>query len=647
LLAGLTTAILPLLIQLPLLVGLFCAGLLLWRFLHDMGRVPLPRKPVLFGLLLLVMLGVFQHFHTIIGRHAGSALLICLLCLKLLELRTLRDVSMAVQLAFFSILAGFLFNQSIPAAVLMFAAVILLLGALLTFHHARAGYHSTAAVEKGHIAHAARMVLYAVPLMLILFVLFPRLNTTLWSLPEDASQGQTGLSGTMSPGLVSRLSNSPEVAFRAQFDTAPPDKLLRYWRGPVLWFFDGFTWSAPDSAPLLITTPVLEQKRNKISYHITLQPHQSTWLFALDMPGAVPDGALMNDALQLLSPQPVSKLLKYRVDSYLHYVLPRQSDRPNITFLAVPRHIGPQTRRLVQQLQRQHPAPEAFINAVLDHFRENDYYYSRTPPLLFDDPIDEFLFQSKRGYCEHYASTFTIMLRLAGIPARVVTGYQGGEMNPLSNYMIVRQSDAHAWSEVYLNDKGWVRVDPTAVIPVNRIENPADAVRLRPGLIDVSRYVDREWYKKTLKQFRFAVDVINNHWNQWVVGYNEKRQRSFFDIIGILEFGWYGIGYLLVAALSLVTLLIGFRILTLQRGKSDPVRRIYRRFLKKTARRKLYQAPTEGALSFAARVAERFPAQRTALLTIAETYNDLRYGHPDQDALAELRQAINNLRLTP
>lgn len=629
LLGGLTAAVLPLLSHLPIWTAILCFVLLLWRLLHETKHIPLPGKFITPLMVIAIIAAVFYQYQTIIGRVPGSTLLLSLICLKLMELRSLRDVSMAVQLAFFAVLAGFLFDQSFLTALLMFIATVLLFCALLNFHHNKANYVSTIEVERSHILMTLKTMAYAIPLTLLLFTLFPRLNTSFWALPEDAIQADVGLSDEMSPGKVSQLSNSTKVAFRVQFDDKVPANDQRYWRGPVLWFFDGETWSSPERDNVQEPyVSLIKDKAEPLKYTITLEAHNKHWLFALDLPTDVPYDSRFTPDMQLLSTKPINKLTKYQLGSHLQYRLPLQSDLPMRPYLFVPDSTAPRARAFVQQLQTKHTSTQAIMQAILQEFKNNDFYYTRTPPRLLNDPVDEFLFDTKRGYCEHYASSFTVLMRLAGVPARVVTGYQGGEMNPLSNYMILRQSDAHAWSEVYFPDQGWVRIDPTTMIPLSHIEDPVDAVRRRPGLIDAAKYIDRDWLAKSMRQVRFAMDMLNNQWNQWIVGYNQQRQQSFLASLGLEKLDWYKLGYLLVACLLLVTAFIAWRIFASQHSNDQPAQRIYQRFLSRLARRKIYKRPSEGALSFAQRMARRFPAQRNELLEIAHLYNDLRYAHP-------------------
>ena len=641
LLAGLVVVLLPHINHLPLWTSLTCFSLLMWRLLYDMNRLPLPNKYILFLMFVLITLGVLSKYFTIVGREAGTALLIALICLKLFEIKSLRDISLVIQLSFFAIVVTFLFSQSIFVALSMLVAVVLLITALIDFQHAKSGQTRQAYSEKEHLILATKMVLYAMPLATIIFMFFPRTSTPLWGLPHDAFQAKTGLSDEMSPGKISNLSDSEAVAFRVQFQSTKPALAKTYWRGPVFWSFDGNTWSAPESQRRVLKKSVLGNASNPIAYTITLEPHNNYWLFALDQPGTIPDFALLSTEMQLVARKPVNHLTRYELTSYLNYSLPWIKRLQPARYLYVPPGSAPRARQYIQQVVQQYPDKADMVNAVLQRFRNGQYYYTTQPPYLYDDPIDEFLFETKRGYCEHYASSFTVLMRLAGIPARVVTGYQGGEMNPLSNYMIVRQSDAHAWSEIYLENNGWLRVDPTAVIPAENIENISDIARFRGELLDTSRLTEQSWYMASAKQLLFAWDMVNNRWNQWVIGYSNQKQKSLFKAIGVPEITWRGLSYVLFTTLSVFTLFVAVNIFKAQRIRKNAIEKIYQQFLRKLRALHIEKSPFEGALNFSQRVARIYPDKTTELINIASLYNQIRYADSDPRTVDALRKAVN------
>jgi len=646
LLAGLVVVILPHLEHLPVWTSLTCLSLVMWRLLYEMQRLPLPNRYLIFLIFVLIVLGVLSYYFTIVGREAGTALLISLICLKLFEIKSFRDISLIVQLAFFAIVVTFLFSQSIFVAATMLIAVVLLLSAVISFQHAKSGMNTQGYSEKNHLRLAVKMVLYAIPLAIIVFIFFPRTGTPLWGLPNDAFAAKTGLSNAMSPGNISNLVDSEAVAFRVKFQSRIPDPARMYWRGPVFWDFDGDTWSAPELQRKAIRKINLQNAGNPVEYTVTLEPHNNYWLFALDQPGLIPRGAFLSAEMQLLARKTVTHLMRYRMISYLGPVVPWIQGLARERYLRVPPASAIRARRYIQGLMKSHPDKTDIVRAVLKLFRNNEYYYTRRPPRLTGDLTDSFLFDTRRGYCEHYASSFTVLMRLAGIPARVVTGYQGGEINPLSNYLIVRQSDAHAWSEIYLEGKGWVRIDPTAVIPASNIENVNDVNRIRGNYANTHILSKKSWLTLSAIQLRYAWDMVNNRWNQWVIGYSNQNQQSMFRAIGIPEVTWRGLSYALFSTLCIFMLIMAASIFRAQRISKNATEIVYQRFLKKLRPMYMEKSSCEGALSFSRRVAQHYPEQTTQLLRIAELYNQLRYADYHPARLDELRRIIASMHFT-
>lgn len=645
-LAGLLTVLLPHMGHLPVWMTAICISLLIMRLLVDMQRLPLPNRYIIYLLFALIVLGVFVHYHTIVGREAGTALLLSLICLKLFEIKSFRDISLIVQLAFFAIVVTFLFSQSVFVALTMLLAVVLLITALIDAQHAKTDQMRLALTEKDCLRLGINMVAYAIPLAVVIFIFFPRTSTPLWGLPNDAYEAKTGLSNEMSPGRISKLVDSTAVAFRVKFKSKTPVTAKLYWRGPVFWAFDGHTWSAPLSQRLIMKKIYLNQPADPVEYTITQEPNDNFWLFALAQPGMVPDRALITTEMQLLSRKPINHLKRYTMLSYLRYSMPWLRGIPRERYLQVPPDSAPRARKYVRSLEKKYPDKEQIVKAVLKRFSDKQYYYTRNPPLLEGDPTDAFFFDSKRGYCEHYASSFTVLMRLAGIPARVVTGYLGGEMNPLSDYLIVRQSDAHAWSEIYLEGKGWVRVDPTAVIPESNIEDTSDIGRFRSELGDVHDLAGHNWLTKSVQDVLYAWDMVNNSWNQWVVGYSNQNQKSMFRAIGIPEISWRGLSYVLFATLFIFTLVVAVYIFQSQRvSRSSSVDKIYGKFLRKLQPLRVEKAPCEGALDFSMRVSRLCPEQTSELVAIADIYNRIRYAERGTGSINTLKQAVKSLRI--
>ena len=641
LLLSVVAVLLPLIPYLPLWLTIFCASLIGWRLLHDLGRVSLPGRFVRIMLILLALAGLVFSYYTLFGRTAGSAFLALLLCMKLLEMHSVRDRMVVIFLACFMVVIGFLFSQSILTGGYMLVQALLLTTALISINHQPAPYLPQHTIYRHYTQLASRMLLVAMPLTLVLFVLFPRVPGPLWGMPEDVGGATTGLSEQMSPGRISQLSNNDAVAFRVKFNGDIPPQSDLYWRGPVFWNFTGFDWDAPKSQFQLRLETAFETYGPAFDYSVTLEPHDQRWLFALDLPVELPPRSRMSAELQLLSLQPINKVTRYQLRSYTRYRIEPNAKPLLQRYLDLPANIAPRSQQLVQGWQQTASNPRQLILQALDYFRNQEFYYSRQPPLLFDDPVDEFLFQTRKGYCEHYASAFTVMMRQAGIPARVVTGYQGGEMNPLSDYMIVRQSDAHAWSEVWLAEEGWQRVDPTSVIPPNRIENTDDLLRREPRTSRDRRLNELGWLGRSARQVRYAWDAVNNRWNQWIIGFNEQRQLALLTSLGMPNIDWQGMTVLLFSFLAGLLLFIGFYLLRRSAVPRDPASQLYQQFLHKTAKLGFRKQENESALAFARRLKSAREDLTYEVDKITRDYNRLRYAaHPPRYLYSRLELAI-------
>lgn len=651
LLLGLTLVLLPHFSHLPLWLIFAISILILWRGAYELQLCPIPSKRILLILTLMLLAGIFFSYHTLIGRNAGTAMLLGLLCLKLFEIKSYRDIAIIINLALFSIVINFLFDQSIFVALIMLLALVFLFTALISFQHDYKNKSHPTRIEtiqqneKRHFILATKMLGQAIPFAVVLFILFPRVNGPLWGLPEDAFSATTGLSDNMSPGRISQLSDNPEVAFRVEFHSPVPTADKLYWRGPVMWEFNGYDWTAPKNERIALNQFEFTALSGLTIYSITLEPHNKFWMFALDLPSILPLNSQLSVDMQVLSTLPIQKLQRYKISSYTDYVLPAYSKISFKRYLALPTSNNlKQSRELINKLND--PSnPQNTVNNVLNYFSTQNFYYSRQPPLLFDDPVDEFLFKTKSGYCEHYASSFTILMRLAGIPARVVTGYQGGELNPIDNYMTIRQSDAHAWSEVYIEGKGWIRVDPTASIPPENIENTADALRLNSKSTKPSYLYEANWLTDQIKQARFAWDAVNNRWNQWVLGYDNKKQKAFFAAIGIPEISWQGLSQLLFSILGLLTVVLAFIVFSRSFKNKDEVQTAYFHFLNKLKKKGLIKSETEGADDFAKRAIKKLPQHKTNITLISDLYQKLRYRKASQKQITLLKNKITRFHI--
>jgi transglutaminase-like putative cysteine protease len=375
-----------------------------------------------------------------------------------------------------------------------------------------------------------------------------------------------------------------------------------------------------------------------VHYALTLEPHNAHWVFALDLPASVPNGITLNADFQLLSKRKIIARQRYELASHTRYITGPLSDEMHRLGLRLPPGVNPRSRSLAAQWT--HLPAQTIVDSALAYFRDQPFWYSRRPPPLGDHPIDDFLFTTRRGFCEHYAAAFVTLMRAAGLPARVVTGYQGGEVNPVSDYLIVRQSDAHAWAEVWLDSDGWVRVDPTAVIPPHRIEAATDTQRFLTT--DAAMLIfDLGWAQRMFAELRYRWDAVNDAWNQWILGYNHQRQKELLERLGLLRFGWQGVIALLSGAIAAVLGAVMIYLLLRMRARRDALVQIYQHYCYKLTKIGLQRAPHEGPMDFAQRVATQRPDLADINNEITALYIDLRYGKADTaTSLPLLRAAV-------
>ena len=631
LLGGLALVAAPHAQRLPWWLNLIALILLAWRVYLGVGERVLPKKWLLTLFVAGGVFGVYFTYRTIFGRDSGVALLVLFLSLKLLELHTPRDAIVLILLAYFLALTNFFYSQTLPTAGLMLASVLVNTASLVNFA-------APARALRANLKTAGVLLAQAGPVMLILFFLFPRVQGPLWGLPQDAYSGITGLSDSMSPGLISRLSQSDAIAFRVKFEKDTPARRQLYWRGPIFWHFDGRTWRPGDFRPFGQIR--FEATGNPYNYEVTLEPHNHNWLFALELAAKIPPNASVTTDYMLLSRTPVRTRMRYDMSSYTDFST-RGADDPDELRpgLQLPQGFNPRARRLAKEWTQSADTDAAIAQRALSYFREQGFVYTLEPPLLGRDSVDEFLFGSKSGFCEHYASSFVFLMRAAGLPARVVTGYQGGELNPVDGYMIVRQSDAHAWAEVWLKGRGWVRFDPTAAASPVRVESGVAAAVPATDPLPLMARTTLIW----LREVRHNWDALANKWNQLVLGYNPERQREFLSRVGMSEPSWENMALTLfwgvAGLLALLTAWLLRRIRTL-----DPVQRLWLRFCNKLGRKGNPRAPHEGPADFVARAAERYPGEAERIRAIGERYIALRYGEQaDPRMLAELRLLVREL----
>lgn len=626
LLAAMSFVIAPHVSHLPAWVTATCVAAGLWRLWIARKALRAPPWWLMAIITVAITVGAFFEYKRLFGREVGVTLLIVMLCLKVLEMKMKRDVLLVIFLGFFLALTNFLYSQSIFMGAYMFGCVWIFIATLIGFQRI-----NTEATIRERVIPAAWLMLQAIPMMLVLFFLFPRLSGPLWSMPQE-NQAISGLSDSMTPGDISSLSLSDAIAFRVDFESVTPQSQELYWRGPVLARQSGRGW-----------TPISTEERSQlnfekrsppIKYRVTLQPHNKTWLFALDLPAALPaeaqGRAFFLADFQMRSREPVSQLIAYDVTSYLGYrTLDPLTPIDRQNSLRYNSNLNPRTIAYGKKLAEDNPDPKALVEKLFTLYNK-EFTYTLEPPKLGVNSMDEFLFETKQGFCEHYAGSFVLILRAAGIPARVVTGYQGGDINPITKQMIVRQSDAHAWTEVWFDDLGWLRVDPTSFVSPLRINRGLSAAVGPQGAFNIMMEADK---LGILRQLRYSWDAVNSQWNQWVVGFNADRQRNLFENFGIRDVDWRSTGLALLIGIFIAGGVVGgvlfWRVYQTQK---EPVVAAYDRLCAKLALLKsntgadLTRAPGEGPMDFLQRIASHHPRLVPELKPLFDQYIALRYG---------------------
>jgi transglutaminase-like putative cysteine protease len=635
--------VLPQAENLPWWCSAITAMVLVYRGTLAIEARPLPGKWARVGLLVLTLAATFATHRTLLGRDAGVTLVVILLALKTLELRARRDAFVLFFLGFFAMLTNFFYSQSLMTAVTMLLALLGLLTALVNAHMP---------VGKPPLLLAARtaswMALLGAPIMLALFLLFPRF-APLWGTPADAMAGRTGLSNTMRVGTIAELALDDRIAARIKFDNdrVPPQSQL-YFRGPVLAQFDGREWTTLPSwlrgAPAAGNLRISGQP---VRYEVTLEPSQKPWLLTLDAaqsPPEVPGFEVVGTPdLQWLANRPISDLMRYRAESYTQFESGPTRQTPALrTYLALPPGTNPRTAALAAEMRAQ-PAlanadAQAFVRAALQRLRTGGYTYTLEPGIYGNDTADEFWFDRKEGFCEHIASAFVVLMRGLGVPARIVTGYQGGELNSVDNFWVLRQSDAHAWAEVWQEGVGWMRVDPTGAVSPGRVGQFQRLVP-QPGLFAGAIGT----LSPTLAQnVRAAWEAVNNGWNQWVLNYTQSRQLNLLKSIGFqapsLEDLAYVLLYLLVGAS-----LAGAGWALWERSQHDPWLRLLAQARARLAKAGLMVPETAPPRQMAAQAEARFGPAAQAVRDWLLKLEAQRYAETSPASLAALRSEFRRL----
>jgi len=637
LLAAVTIAAAPHLPHVAAWISLSLLAAALWRLGAALSRWPLPGRWVRGLLTLAGFLGVLFAYRRISGIDPGSALLMMMLALKLLETRRERDRVVVVLIAWFLLFAAFLREQALWSAGYLLLGMLLGTAALVASTRGSPPLNPLATLRL-----SGRLLVPAVPLALALFLLFPRLPGPFWALPEQGSGARTGLTDQISLGDISELALSNEVAFRVRFSGAAPPARDLYWRGPVLERFDGRRWeTGPAGARLPAPRLTGAAAGSVYDYEIILEPHGQRWLLPLEMPQSwTAARAVMSGNGELLATAAIDQRMAWSGRSVAGGQLPA-SLPAGTDVTRLPEGSSPRARELAARLRADAPDERAYLDAVLHMFREQPYFYTLQPERLGSEPVDQFLFETRSGFCEHYASAFAVLARAAGIPARIVAGYQGGTRNPIGDYWIVRQSDAHAWVEVLL-DGAWIRIDPTAAVAPERILSGPDFGALGAGRQGFERFAPGAM----LERLALSWDAASATWDRWVLAFGPDSQLALLKTLGIEAPSTRT----LVALLSVI-LLVALALLTWLYGRQarpremDPAERLWRRFCQRLARVGRERQPVEGPREYAEAMAVQRPDLSGEVRAIARLYLALRYeGRRNPATLEQLRRAVRRFR---
>ncbi|GFM89922.1 transglutaminase [Pseudomonas cichorii] len=626
--------ILPFITHLPVSIILLWLGCMAWRVQVMRMRARMPGNWVKSGLLVGTAAGVYLARGSLVGLDAGAALLIAAFVLKMLEVQTRRDALVLIFLGFFCVVVGYLFEDNLLWALFSLLPITALLAALIGLQQS-----DLASKPVNSLKLSFKLIAQALPLMLLLFLFFPRLDP-LWALPQPSNKGVTGLSDSMSPGDLTELSKSPALVFRASFKGPVPARNQLYWRSLTLEQFDGRRWSQSLRAQT-IQIPQWQKRGDALTYSIVMEPSGRPWLPSLDVGETnLAEVRQMSD-FRLQRRRPVDQALMFAVTSWPLSVRDAQlSENIQRQDLQLPAKGNDQARQWARDLLRRYPKPDALVEAMQRYFREESFHYTLKPAPLGLDSIDDFLFVSRRGFCGHYAGAMTFVLRAAGIPARVVAGYQGGELNPDGQYLTVRQFDAHAWVEYWQPDVGWRSVDPTAAVAPERIEQgleqalAADEAFLQDSPMSALRYRDVAW----INSLRLSWDNLNYGWQRWVLGYQGQQQ---LQVLG-RWFSGFQVPVFVGGVLGVLALIALWLFKPWQR-ESDSQLRLFKAFERLLGRHGLHRLPGEGAEAFCRRAVLFFPRHADAIEAFVAEFQAQRYGASGA-SLSELRRCLKQLR---
>lgn len=646
--------ILPHLLRLPVWLTLLCVGCGAWRVMVFQGRWRYPGRLVKTAFVFGGFVAVGFGYGTLLGLEPWVGILITAFALKLLEMHQQRDVYTVVILAYFVALTEFLFEQSIPYTLYIYLCITVITGTLIALNQNEMNIKPLATLKRASV-----MLAQAIPLMIVLFVLFPRI-APLWTVPIQSNIARTGVSDTMSPGDIAQLVQSDDLAFRATFEGDIPPYRDLYWRGLVLSFFDGKTQSWTQERTYFYRevwrdggdrpgwAEQGERLGREVKYNIIMEPTNQNWLFSLTLPDLVEDRSMaMILDYRFYAYNPVTSRFRYDLTSHLDFRIDAElSDFWRYRNTLIPEQGNPRSRELAGAIRSQSETDEEFVQNVQRLFATGGYAYTLRPPMVSGDTIDEFLFETRRGFCEHFAGSFVYLMRAGGVPARVVVGYQGGEYNRLGNYVAVHQFDAHAWVEVWFEGRGWVRVDPTSVVAPERISEGLErAVAgeqsfLADAGLSLMKFRSNYW----ITELRLQISSLNYYWDTWIVGYTPSVQMSLLTrYLGDVDRKTIGV-ILLSCFFGLLGIIAGVLLLKRSQRKLSAVDREYLKFCNLFEKRGLGRRFGEGPIDYARRLLLARPDLEEPVGAVTRAYIRACFIDDTPGDVFELKQAVRRLR---
>ncbi|MBF0275729.1 MAG: DUF3488 domain-containing protein [Nitrospinae bacterium] len=633
LLASMGVVILPHVVRLPLWITITCSICLIWRILVFQGKWSYPHKHVKSLIAFAGALGIIFSYGTLVLVEAFVALLVLAFAFKLLEMHKRRDALLVIYLAYFVAITEFIFEDSIPVALYVSFGLTTVTAALIGLNQ-----NVSYSFPWKTFRLSSILLLQSIPLMIAMFILFPRI-APLWSVPLPDDSAKTGLSDTVSLGDIASLSQSDELAFRVTFNEKIPEKKNLYWRGIAFHHFDGRTWSQgkPEREKSELVRWFGRENRWKnsiqkisgsVRYSVIIEKTNQPWLFALNVPDAMEFGIGLTRDFRLIYGDKVKQRFQYKVTSTLEKRLDKElPDWLKKLSLQLPEQGNERARTFAVELRKKSATTGEFINSVLTMYNRESFRYTLRPPLLGGNTIDEFLFDTKAGFCAHFAGSFVFLMRAAGVPARMVGGYQGGEINPHGNYVLVHQFDAHAWAEVWLEGEGWLRFDPTAFVAPERIESGLERAMSTEGSFLEGTALSLLKFRdiNLINNFRLWIDMMNYNWNRWVLGYTPSLQLKVMQkFLG--EVSWYRVGLALFFSSTLIIVFLGLLLLRKEsKAKKDPATKLYLNLCQKLSKHGVQRNIGEAPFDFAKRVSREIPELSNTMQEITQLFVQLKY----------------------